>query len=378
MYSTCLHCQHDLGRNALIEHLPVGRRIAFDAATGRLWVVCPHCSRWNLVPFESRWEATEQAEKIYRRSQERMHTGEIGLARATEGTGLVRIGAPRRPEMSAWRYGAQMIRRRWRYATTVAPATILLLGGPYVTAVKPLLGSVVLPGYVLAWIAGYTYLRLIGSRTQGIIPLGEEHTILTRFLVSQFVVEPGHDGAVQLWAPIITTRADDDGFFEGLVKSLRYLRTPFMSREKREAYWAGTALLPTHYTRVPLEDHARVLRMVLPLLHEAGARAPLVREATSLLDDSHGDTRRLLFGGRSEWNVHTDPLRTIHHPRRLALEMLVHEHSEERWLSGEMLALEAEWRHATEIAEIADALLRDPGVEARLTAMRAAPPLPDT
>jgi hypothetical protein len=48
MYSTCLFCNHDLGRNETLETFPIGRRLAFDAAKGRLWVVCKHCERWNL------------------------------------------------------------------------------------------------------------------------------------------------------------------------------------------------------------------------------------------------------------------------------------------------------------------------------------------
>ena len=42
MYSTCLHCHKPLGRNDAVEHFPIGRRLAFDSAKGRLWVVCQH------------------------------------------------------------------------------------------------------------------------------------------------------------------------------------------------------------------------------------------------------------------------------------------------------------------------------------------------
>ena len=110
IYSTCIPCQSALGENALIETLPIGRRIAFDARTGRLWVVCQQCARWNLVPFESRRESIEAGEKLYRDSMQRMSTGEIGLATTREGTELVRIGEPLRPEMAAWRYGSQLSR----------------------------------------------------------------------------------------------------------------------------------------------------------------------------------------------------------------------------------------------------------------------------
>ena len=50
MYSTCLFCNKRLGNNEAIEVFPVGRRIAFDSAKGRLWVVCRRCERWNLSP----------------------------------------------------------------------------------------------------------------------------------------------------------------------------------------------------------------------------------------------------------------------------------------------------------------------------------------
>ena len=63
MYSTCIFCQQSLGRNEAIERFPVGRRLAFDEAKGRLWVVCRKCERWNLTPLEERWEAIEECER---------------------------------------------------------------------------------------------------------------------------------------------------------------------------------------------------------------------------------------------------------------------------------------------------------------------------
>ena len=59
MYATCLFCKKALGNNEALESFPVGKRLAFDAAKGRLWVVCSHCERWNLSPLEERWEAIE-------------------------------------------------------------------------------------------------------------------------------------------------------------------------------------------------------------------------------------------------------------------------------------------------------------------------------
>ena len=59
MYSTCLFCHDDLGRNDSIEMMEIGRRIAFDPIKGRLWAVCTSCGRWNLTPLEEPWEAVE-------------------------------------------------------------------------------------------------------------------------------------------------------------------------------------------------------------------------------------------------------------------------------------------------------------------------------
>src|SRR3954470_19741233 len=114
MYSTCLFCKSDLGANEAIEHFPVGRRLAFDEAKGRLWVVCRKCERWNLSPLEERWEAIEEGERAFRGTRRRVSTDQIGLARLKEGLELVRIGEPQRPEMAAWRYGDQFGRRRRR------------------------------------------------------------------------------------------------------------------------------------------------------------------------------------------------------------------------------------------------------------------------
>ena len=114
MYSTCLFCNNPLGANESVEAFPVGKRLAFDQAKGRLWVVCPKCERWNLTPLEERWEAIEQTEKLYRDTRRRVATENVGLAKLRDGTTLVRIGEPLRPEFAAWRYGDQFGRRRNR------------------------------------------------------------------------------------------------------------------------------------------------------------------------------------------------------------------------------------------------------------------------
>ena len=112
MYSTCIFCHSALGKNDAIEHFPVGRKLAFDGAKGRLWAVCGKCGRWNLTPIEERWEAIEECERQYRGVITRSSTDNIGLGRVKEGTDLIRIGEPLRPEFAAWRYGRFFKRRR--------------------------------------------------------------------------------------------------------------------------------------------------------------------------------------------------------------------------------------------------------------------------
>src|SRR3954463_11004040 len=122
MYTTCLFCHSDLGSNEVVESFPVGRRLAFDAAQGRLWVVCRKCERWNLTPLEERWEAIEQCERLFSSTRLRVSTDNIGMSRVREGLELVRIGQPQRPEMAAWRYGDQFGRRRRKQIMAAAGA----------------------------------------------------------------------------------------------------------------------------------------------------------------------------------------------------------------------------------------------------------------
>ena len=134
MYQTCMFCNKPLRTNEVVEEFPVGRRLAFDEAKGRLWVVCRSCERWNLTPLEERWEAVETCEKLFRDTQLRSSTENIGLARHPEGLELVRIGKPLRPEFAAWRYGDQFGRRRRRHIMIWSAAGVAWVGGIAITS----------------------------------------------------------------------------------------------------------------------------------------------------------------------------------------------------------------------------------------------------
>jgi hypothetical protein len=115
MFSTCISCAADLGRNRTLASFDVGRMIAYDPEKAALWVVCPECAQWNLAPIEEREDAIREAESCFFSTVARHQSGGIGIARASDGLSLVRIGDASSGELAAWRYGRRLITRR-RYA----------------------------------------------------------------------------------------------------------------------------------------------------------------------------------------------------------------------------------------------------------------------
>ena len=114
MLRTCLFCHQALPANQTLEHFSVGRRVAFDPWRGRLWAVCPSCARWTLAPFEARWEALEELERLTRDSARLLGKSDnIELLRAGD-LELVRIGRAGLREESWWRYGDELSARRQR------------------------------------------------------------------------------------------------------------------------------------------------------------------------------------------------------------------------------------------------------------------------
>jgi hypothetical protein len=114
MLARCLHCYQPFPRNQTLEQFGVGRRIAFDPKHGRLWAVCPACSRWTLAPIEERWEALEQLERLSTgRARLLANSDNIALLRS-EDLEIIRIGRADRREEAWWRYGKEFLGRRAR------------------------------------------------------------------------------------------------------------------------------------------------------------------------------------------------------------------------------------------------------------------------
>ena len=346
MYSTCLFCNGQLGRNEAIEHFPVGRRLAFDGAKGRLWVVCQKCERWNLTPIEERWEAIEECERAFSATRLRVSTDHVGLARLKEGTELVRIGEPQRPEMAAWRYGDQFGRRRRRQIAMIA-------GGVAVVGAAAVTGSML-----------------------GIVGLGAFNPAMNLFNLGRgiykhrtFVKVPMPDGAtvpIRL-AQLSKSRLSLDS--QELVLTIPAIvagKIPWWRFES-----AGE--------EVEIRGEAAILSAasLLPRLNPSGGSKTDVGRAVSLLESladpmlvfrhaaAMAAVPKRLFQPSKSGLLSALPQST-----RLALEMASHEDAEHRALEGELHVLEAAWRDAEEVAGIADDMFLPASVGESLARMK--------
>lgn len=366
MYSTCIHCHAALGRNDAVEHFPIGQRLAFDAEKGRLWAVCRGCGRWNLSPLEERWEAIEQAERLFRDTRLRVSTENIGLARAADGTELVRVGRPQRPEFAAWRYGDAMGLRRRRALLKVGAGVTLTgaaVAAGVATGIATGIGAILLPVAGHLGVLGvnvYAGVRNYMRATRVPVGDGRVHAVYGANL-KETGLRPAEGGA-------------------GWRLSLR---------------WAGG------FEAVQGDAARTALGVLLPRVNALGAKPERVRLASRTLADAGGPDAFLAdlarrsealsagylerraahrrgdnlsktispFDRNYDWlrePVDHGALPRLDPVQRLALEMAVHEETERRALEGELAALEAAWREAEEIAGIADRLALPEGVEERL------------
>lgn len=341
MYSTCLFCHNDLGANEVVEHFPIGRRLAFDAEKGRLWVVCRSCSRWNLTPIEERWEAIEECERLFRGTKLRMSTEHIGLARVSEGLELVRVGEPLRPEMAAWRYGDQFGRRRRKYYTYAAGAAVVG-------------GAVVAGGIGVGLFAG------AGINLLSMANLGRQ-TIWGRRTVAHISTPDGVARIARAQLPTVRIENTDDG--QPVLAFNRRLRQG--ERAARNAWYrfdvmpSSRVKVPGKRVEIPLFQAMSALSSLLPLINARGGSQRVVSDAVELLDE-HGTTSLLRTAAKVSttgvWTARAQSgkVAALPHEVRLALEMASHEDQERAAMEGELAALEERWKEAEEIAGISD------------------------
>jgi hypothetical protein len=371
MYSTCLFCHASLGANEVIERFPVGRRLAFDAAKGRLWVVCLACGRWNLTPLEERWEAVEDCERRFRGERVRAQTANIGFCRLPSSLELIRIGQPLGPEFAAWRYGAEL-RRRFRgaairvaagasAAAVVGSALFYGLVSQDVTwPIVPMLG--LWSGVGLLQYAVYRARNPLSS----VIPSGDilrvpsgtdkPYAVFGQHLAETAVVPADTPDAWSLALVHARGRVvlSGDVARRALAVSLAHVNRTGGTRETvRDAVAAVGAARTTEYPALIATQYG-------------GRHAHAARDIAAF-------KRVFALGDRR--HPPEDPAGLTHLPAisRLALEMSLHEDSERRAMDGDLADLELAWREAEDIAAIADDMFTPASVTTWLATHRQAP-----
>ena len=313
MYSACLYCHSNLGRNELLSNFPVGSRLAFDGQKGRLWVVCGHCARWNLTALEERWDAIDECERQFRRTRIRVSTENIGLAELQNGVTLIRIGKPLWPEFAAWRYGKRFSKRRVK--TGLAAGTIVsgALGLTAGIAVAGFGGLAFTMAYAAGiWIGDEGHKRRRATKVR----LGDRVCVLTQ----------DHAEAMRIFS-------DGGPRQYGLAfhhsKGVELVRGP---------------------------EVRRLISHVIPALSPFGGDHNQVNGAIQMIDSS-GSAEYYINHALESANRASGFFTQLPVESRLALEMSLQEDGERRALNGELKALERAWRDAEQIAAIADSLL---------------------
>jgi hypothetical protein len=335
VFATCLYCHAHLGHNDAIEAFPIGRRLAFDAQRGRLWVICRQCDNWNLSPLDQRWEAVEECERAYRATPVRVSTDNIGLATISARLDLVRVGKPLRPEFAAWRYGARMRRRHWQRMT--ASASALLANG----AAMAFGASAALVGVA----AGVTGSRLLRTTVQQSLESVETRLNYDRVL-----------------AHIRTP--------DGTLRALRFSHVARLEivTPNDHGPWTFRVAHQDGATDLAGPNAGQMAGQLLARLNHRGGNASQLRVATRLITDA-GDAERFIHGSsvlrhtrRRKNSIFWDDrvgVLGLTATERIALEIAVHEDAERQAMQGELTALENAWRDAEEIAAIADAMFVD-------------------
>ncbi len=310
MFSSCAFCNAAFDGDGGPSGLGVGRRIAFDEWRGRLWVVCPRCSRWNLTPFDDRLERIEAVARSASQGRIAASTDQVALIR-WERYDFVRVGKPPRVELATWRYGERLRNRQRERMKVVVPLTVAAIG-------LGIAANVAAGGGlgVVVWnvhrLADRFYVWLVGARK---VPL----------------IEPpicAHCGS------LMQLRA----------RHVQYARI-VPDRHADMAVLLSCPNCKAEGAQLTGSEAIQVLRQGLTYLNLDKGGRRRAEDAAREVDQIGGADRLVADIARRELT-----LRSLRAERGLALEMAVDERAE-------VEELERQWREAEEIADIADGTL---------------------
>ncbi|MDA0328740.1 MAG: hypothetical protein O2958_07000 [Gemmatimonadetes bacterium] len=322
MYTRCLVCATPFEANEELQHLPHGRRLAFDPKRGRLWAVCRTCRSWSLTPIEDRWEALEELEKLATdRAKLLSQTENISLLRAGQ-LEVVRVGKAERTEEAWWRYGRELTSRKRSWDKLGVAGTLAA-------------GAVVAGGWA----------------TGGMTMLGV-------WLVMGHGSETVRDGARWLRFGSSAWRGEGrctkcDHLFRSIPFRERGALGLFPTEETGKIELVARCPKCGEYRDAGLhlrgQDAERTLRRVLAYHHFAGASEQRVVAASRLIQEAGSPrdlTRIVIKDGRR--------LGDLQRTGGIALEIAANEASEQHLLEMELAGLEAHWRREEELASIID------------------------
>ena len=296
------------------------------------------------TPIEERWEAIEDCERLFESARLRVATDNIGLARLREGLELVRVGSALRPEFASWRYGDQFGKRRTKNIMYTA-AGVVVVGGVIVGGMT---SGVIAGGGWGMWQGIKGVYNMIESRRPrlriGLPDTGELVTLRKRHVEHSELMRDENDWVLRL---------------------------------SYEPASAGPAI-KYKYKMLDIRgaEALRVAGQLLPKINSAGATKAQVQDAVQLVGqypDTQGLFRsqsksapgRYVTKGLGNAAIHGFPLYV-----RLALEMAAHEQQERQALDGELALLQAAWRQAEEVAQIADDMFLPAGTDAKLEELK--------
>ena len=324
-----MFCHKSFPENGVFGRLPPGRRLAYDPALGRLWVVCEGCRRWNLAPIEERWEALYQLERLVRdRAKVVSETENITLLEAGELT-IIRVGNAGLAEQSWWRYGQELNRRKSSFDSARSKLTAYTFG-------------------TMAYLSD-----LVGLGEEGLNITWDDTPIADILRWRRFGWAAWHGN-------------QDCPYCNSTLRALRYDLSWWVYPE----FDSNTGKIgvkvpcprcdpwtPDKVYSLEGVEAENALRRVLAYQHISGASVGAIKDAAQVIEDA-GSAERF----EAAVSAQRKSLWGMGQTRSIALEIALNHTVESRMMTLELQALEFIWKQEEDLARIIDEELTPKGL----------------